>query len=404
MDALKIMDQLHFVQPALQPIVSAITHQIAGFEVVGRFQEDGEWVSLAPFFQDPDIPEEFKNEVDHHLLNLAVDQMLTNAHTGFLSINRTGAQLLADEGENLIRQFQEQEKKGFPLNRFVVEVTEHDIAEDFESLNHLLRYYKTYGIQLAIDHIGGESSNIDRIRTLRPHILKIDASLTRSAQLENFQDVLHTLSVLARRIGAVLSYEHIEDANQLYFAWKNNGHFYQGYYLGKPSLTALTDASLDIAISQQIQQFINREKELISKRLAFSESCNQLLKKLPKWHSEQEADQLLEAAKHIFAAEAFRLYICDSSGRQVSSNLRKKSTEWTFEHEIRGANWAFRPYFLENMMQMQRTHTGKLSDLYSDIETREFIRTYSYPLTHDYFLFIDISYAFLTENDYLFIS
>ena len=40
-----------------------------------------------------------------------------------------------------------------------------------------------------------------------------------------------------------------------------------------------------------------------------------------------------------------------------------------------------------------------LSDLYSDIETGETIRTFSYPLnTHDY-LFIDLSYDFLYQNE-----
>ena len=55
-------------------------------------------------------------------------------------------------------------------------------------------------------------------------------------------------------------------------------------------------------------------------------------------------------------------------------------------------------------MRMQRTQHGRLSDLYSDIETREFVRTFSYPLSNDYFLFIDFSYDFITENDFLFMN
>lgn len=333
-----------------------------------------------------------------------MDHILDQQLPGFLSINRSGAQLLAGDGEALLQQLEKQEEKGFGMDRIVLEVTEHDIAEDFENLSHLLRYYKTYGLQLAIDHIGGASSNIDRIRTLRPHILKINAALTRSTNLENFQDVLHTLSVLARRIGAVLAYEHIEDANQLYFAWKNNGHYYQGYYLGKPSCISAANQSLAIPISKQIHEFVEREKQLIQHRLAFAEAFDRRLKKLRKWQTEDRADALLQDAQLLVQEEAFRLYICDSNGRQVSSNLRKHGDTWKLESEIRGANWAFRPYFLETLLQMQLTQKGKLSDLYSDIETREFIRTFSYPLTSDYFLFIDISSSFLTERDYLFMN
>lgn len=404
MDALQIMDQLDRVRPALQPIVSAITHKVAGYEVLGRFQEGEEWKSLGTFFLDPDIPTEFKNELDEHLLDQAVDYLLETNQPGFLSVNRSARQLIDGDDEALLTFLLKQQQKGFTLDRFVLEVTEHDIEEEFESLNHLLRYYKTYGVQLAIDHIGGASSNIDRIRALRPDILKIDASLTRSSNLENFQDILHTLSVLARRIGAVLAYENIEDANQLYFAWKNNGHYYQGFYLGKPSCLLGEAVQLDVMLPTQIQTFVEREKELIAKRIRFTESCHNQLKKLSKWQDESHADELLDEARQLFDDRTFRLYICDESGRQVSGNLRKNQHLWRFEQHVRGSNWAFRPYFLENMMRMQRTHHGRLSDLYADIETREFVRTFSYPLTSQYFLFIDFSYDFITENDFLFMN
>lgn len=44
---------------------------------------------------------------------------------------------------------------------------------------------------------------------------------------------------------------------------------------------------------------------------------------------------------------------------------------------------------------------GILSDLYSDIETGEMIRTFSYPLNNEDFLFLDLSYAYLYENEEL---
>lgn len=404
MDALQIMDQLDRVRPALQPIVSAITHEIAGYELLGRYREDDHWTSLGDFFLDSDIPTEFKNELDDHLIGLAVDYLLENDLPGYLSINRSAQQLIDEEDETFLAFLHVQEKKGFALKRFVLEVTEHDIEEEFESLNHLLRYYKTYGIRLAIDHIGGASSNIDRIRALRPDILKIDTSLTRSANLENFQDILHTLSVLARRIGAVLSYEMIEDANQLYFAWKNNGHYYQGFYLGRPSCEQQESIQLNVSLPTQIQSFVEREKELITQRLKFTEACHHKLKKLSKWQDEVYADQLLQEAQELFDKQTFRLYICDASGKQVSSNFRLKDGSWRYEETVRGSNWAFRPYFLENMMRMQRTNQGRLSDLYSDIETREYVRTFSFPLTANYFLFVDLSYEFITMNDFLFMN
>ena len=48
---------------------------------------------------------------------------------------------------------------------------------------------------------------------------------------------------------------------------------------------------------------------------------------------------------------------------------------------------------------MRYEKKGILSDLYSDIETGETIRTFSYPLSSKHYLFIDLSYGFLYEND-----
>ena len=52
-------------------------------------------------------------------------------------------------------------------------------------------------------------------------------------------------------------------------------------------------------------------------------------------------------------------------------------------------------------MQMKTRHKGILSDIYSDIETGEMIRTFSYPLSEDCYLFVDISNEFISEKDYL---
>ncbi|MDN7242696.1 EAL-associated domain-containing protein [Planococcus sp. N028] len=404
MDPLDIIENLHKVRPAFQPIISAVKHNVIGYEVLGRYQcDDGNWISLGDFFHDIDVPDEYKIEVDQHLLQLAISKMLEEANECLLFINRNAKQLLINSGEDFLQTLKTFEKKGFPMNRIVLEITEHDFAEDFEVLEHLLIYYKTYGIQIAVDHIGAKSSNIDRIRQLKPHILKIDTGIIRQHNQEVFQDIIFSLSVLARRIGAKLSYENIEDNHQLYFAWKHGGHYYQGFYLAKPDFDFLATDALPVNVGAKVKEFVQREKSRLERRLAFTRTCEEKVKKLlNQWHGVETADAFIEAAKDAFDEESFRLYICDSNGQQISSNFRKRLQFWEVEEDQRGSHWAFRPYFLENTMHMKTWHKGILSDTYSDIETGEMVRTFSYPLSDHYFLFIDISYAFLFENDYLF--
>ena len=402
MDPLDILENLHNVKPAYQPIISAVKHNVIGYEVLGRFHFEGNWISLGDFFHDNDVPDEYKVEVDQHLLKLAIHQMLESGNDGLLFINRNAKQLLINSGEDFLETLQIFSEQGFSMNRIVLEITEHDFDEDFDVLQHLLLYYKTYGLQIAVDHVGAKSSNIDRIRQLRPHILKVDTSFVRNANPDVFQDVIQTLSVLARRIGAKLSYENIEDNYQLYFAWKHGGHYYQGYYLAKPGFELPVDECIPIDVGEKIKTFVQREKSMVEARYAFTAAREEKVKKLlSKWHGPETADQFIEAVAESFSDESFRLYICNSDGQQVSSNFRKHGSQWATESDQVGSHWAFRPYFLENTMQMKTWHKGILSDSYSDIETGEIIRTFSYPLSEDCYLFIDISGDFISETDYL---
>jgi EAL domain-containing protein (putative c-di-GMP-specific phosphodiesterase class I) len=404
LDPLDILENLHKVQPVFQPIISAVKHTVIGYEMLGRFQnEDGNWISLGDFFHDRDVPDEYKIEVDQHLLHLAIAKMLEEGNDCSLFINRNAKQLLMNSGEDFLQTLIAFEKEGFALERIVLEITEHDFAEEFEVLEHLLTYYKTYGIQIAVDHVGAKSSNIDRIRLLKPHILKIDTSIIRQQNQEVFEDVIYSLSVLARRIGAKLSYENIEDNHQLYFAWKHGGHYYQGFYLAKPDFNFLSTDSLAVNVGEKVKAFVERDKARVEGRLKFSLACEEKVKKLlSKWQGPETADEFIEQVKNSFEDESFRIYICDSNGQQVSSNFRKHGHSWKIETGQIGSHWAFRPYFLENTMHMKTWHKGILSDSYSDIETGEMVRTFSFPLSDQFFLFIDISYSFIFDNDSLY--
>lgn len=405
MDPLYILENLQKVKPAFQPIVSAVNHSISGYEVLGRFEEGGELLSLGDFFHDTDVPDDFKAEVDRHLLELAITSMLETQTPGTLFINRNAKQLLVNNGEDLLETLKKFEKQGFAMKRIVLEITEHDFDEDFDVLSHLLRYYKTYGIQIAVDHVGAKSSNIDRIRQLRPHILKIDTAITRNSQTDVFEDIIYSLALLARRIGAKLAYENIEDNHQLYFAWKHGGHYYQGFYLARPEIQPASADAFSVDVRANVREFVRREKSLVEGRFAFARLCEEKVKKcLPKWQGPEQADSFIETLTESFKKESFRIYICQEDGEQVSSNFREHGGQWLIEPLVKGANWSFRPYFLENVMHMKTWHRGMLSDTYSDIETGETVRTFSYPLPEDHFLYIDISYAFIFENDFLFMQ
>ncbi|MFL6557285.1 MAG: diguanylate phosphodiesterase, partial [Bacillus sp. (in: firmicutes)] len=64
MDALEILSDLENVFPYFQPIFSADEQSVIAYEVLGRYESEGKIISLGAFFQDDQIPDEYKFEVD----------------------------------------------------------------------------------------------------------------------------------------------------------------------------------------------------------------------------------------------------------------------------------------------------------------------------------------------------
>ncbi|SDJ66829.1 EAL domain-containing protein [Salimicrobium halophilum] len=398
MDPLEVMEHLHKVKPVYHPIVSASKYEVIGHELYGMYGDDHR---LDHFFRDSEVPDEFKVEVQKQLLEDALDAEIENEDGTYLFIHRSARHLLEDDEETLLRTLSDYEEKGFSMDRLVIEVMEHDFEEDFEALHHLLLYYKTFGIKIAVQHSGASSSNIDLIRQLQPHILKIDARLIRNHYADGLQDIMYTLQLLARRIGAALLFENISESFELQIAWKYGADYYQGNYLAEPE-DHLKSATLRASIEPSISGFIKREQKLIEKRLQFLNDWEKRIKNLlPKWEGEEKPEKFLSLAGQSFNEESFRIFLCNENGKQISSNLRKRKKEWKQEETAKDSNWAFRPYFLENVMLMKTWGRGLLSDTYADIETKELIRTFSFPVSKDCFIFIDISYSYIFDNECL---
>lgn len=402
MDPLDVMSNLDKIIPYYQAIFSADEQCVIGYELLGRIEIDGEVKSLGSFFEDENVPDEYRLEVDEVILAKALEYIMGSTDQEMLIfINRDANLLMIDQGESFLNYLLKMEERGLCLHRIVIEIAEHRFKGDIGDLYHLLAYYRTYGIKIAIDNIGKESSNLDRIGLLAPDILKIDLQPLRlTSPMQSYYDVLYSISLLARKIGATLLYEDIEVGFQLQHAWKNGGRYFQGYYLHEPNESLMQKDLLKEKLQLEFQQFIQIEKRkletLYEQQKLFQQRMDRIYAKLNKQPIHYD-HFLQELAAHLDDC-CFRIYICDGDGVQLSANVFKKE-EWELQREYYLRNWSWRPYFLENIMKMRLNKKGFLSDLYSDIETGEMIRTFSYPLHDGHYLFLDLSYAYLYEQD-----
>lgn len=99
MDADKILANLKQVVPFYQPIFSADTHQVIGYEILGRIEDQSKYTSLEPFIYDESIPEEYRNEVDNYILDEALKEIKANGEEFKIFINRDPDLLMYDHGE-----------------------------------------------------------------------------------------------------------------------------------------------------------------------------------------------------------------------------------------------------------------------------------------------------------------
>ncbi|PLT28012.1 EAL domain-containing protein [Peribacillus deserti] len=398
MDAVEILTNTDKIKPYFQPIFSADEHRVVGYEVLGRFEDEGQLLSLGPFFNDTSIPEEYRLEIDNLILELALDKMKLYEENFMLFINRDPNLLMIDHGE----EFLELLKKHLELDqlhRIVLEISESAYKGELDPLYHMLTYFKTYGMKIAIDKLGQES-HMDRIAHLSPHILKVNMQTLSSG--DSSRGMLYSLGMLARKMGASLLFENIETNYGMHFAWKNGGRYYQGCYLHDPAEDLVERDILRDKFREQFHEFITLEKKKLETVYALTERFQKRMQDLlAKYKKLSFGTELLKALGKELERICFRLYICDEDGFQKSPNLLKDNGAWRVQEEYRDKNWSWRPYFLENIIKMRNEKRGFLSDIYSDIETGETIRTFSYPLHDHKYIFLDLSYSFLYENEVL---
>ncbi|MFV8829335.1 EAL-associated domain-containing protein [Alkalihalobacterium sp. APHAB7] len=402
MDALDVIMNKDKIVPYFQPIVSADTQLVIGYEALARIQVDDGVQSLGWFFKDQSIPEEYRQEVDEHVCHLAIEKLLELDVEAKLFINVDMNEILENNGDHLIKSLKSYESKGLLLSNIVIEFTEQDFKGNISSLKHLLTYIQSFGIQIAIDDVGKTGSNLDQIALLRPNIVKVDLEfLEGDAFPQLYRDVLYSLSLLTRKIGATLMFEGIGSFNQLNYAWRNGGHYYQGYYLSRPKPTFQEIDFCKSSLKKEFHHFIHYERKKIEAQISLTEKLSQLIrnsvKKVKALDSYDEV--VLQIAKEL-SDISFRVYICDHDGYQQSGNaVKDEDDKWHLLEGSRFKNWSWRPYFLENIVRMNYERKGILSDLYTDIEKDEMIRTYSYPIDDHLFLFVDIPYRYLFEQD-----
>lgn len=393
-----VLTNIEHVKAYYQPIFSADEHIVVAYEVIGKLGNGEKLINLNSFAYDEDIPVEYRLEFEHKILGLALSELMEKAKDYDIYLPCNANLLILDYGESyfdIIKEYVPEDS----LSRIVLVLSEHDFKGDFSQLSNILRYYRTYGLKIAINQVGSES-HLDYIKMLSPNILKVNIEKLSYESWSAQNDLFTSLGSLARRIGANLLFEGIDSVHQLQFAWKNGGRYYQGKYLADAQTGTISRDSLKDHFKEKCQQFITTEKRLLEEKYIQLKNLQIMLEKAIRHvnPTSESVEQLLLLAEELEDC-SFRIYICDEDGFQLSPNIMRVDKKWDVQEDAVNKNWSWRPYFLKTIIKMRNDQSGEFSDMYSDIVTGEMMRTFSIPLNDNEYLFIDISYEYLFRHN-----
>jgi EAL domain-containing protein (putative c-di-GMP-specific phosphodiesterase class I) len=207
----------------LQPVVDLATGTRVGAEALSRFPADWD--------RTPDVvfAEAHSVGMGHALELQALERAAEHLDRvdGHVAVNVSPATVLTPGCAELLRRL--------PLDRVVLELTEHDEVEDYDALLATLAPFRAAGLRLAIDDVGAGFSSLRHIVVTSPDVIKLDRSIAAGVATDQvLATLVGSLSTFAHGSGATVVAEGVEtaeDATTLRALGVDHG---QGWYFGRP--------------------------------------------------------------------------------------------------------------------------------------------------------------------------
>ncbi|MDF2154819.1 EAL domain-containing protein [Vibrio sp. CAU 1672] len=210
--------------------------QIIGLEALVRIVDRNN-LMLRPdlFFHSDAVPTADKLNVERlsrliHIANFA--QSKFSDRKLFLNVLPQAAEMLAKD-RNYCQLLQHSiSQANLKQEQIVMELVELS-ASDESALHQATQKLSSSGYLLAIDDYGVNASTIERVKRVRPHIIKIDRSLLLKYEEGDVGHMMQALK-LATDVCCKTVIEGIETEHQLSLMKKLGFDMYQGYLLAMP--------------------------------------------------------------------------------------------------------------------------------------------------------------------------
>ncbi|MGZ4592425.1 MAG: sensor domain-containing phosphodiesterase [Actinomycetes bacterium] len=208
----------------LQPIVELASNDRVGAEALSRFPMSWQ--------KPPDVclaeahSVGLGDRLEVLALERAADHLVRVA--GYVAMNVSPATLFTPECGELLR--------GLPLDRIVLELSEHDQVDDYAALTALLEPLRSRGMRLAIDDVGAGFSSLRHIVLTAPDVIKLDRSLVDGVATDPVLTTLvRSLVDFGHGCDAGIVAEGVETADDAERLLSLGVDYGQGWYFGRPA-------------------------------------------------------------------------------------------------------------------------------------------------------------------------
>jgi EAL domain-containing protein (putative c-di-GMP-specific phosphodiesterase class I) len=216
----------------LQPIVDLGSGRRIGAEALSRFPQ--EW-GKAPDLCFADAHSVGQgHELEVLALRGAADHL---AHVdGYVAMNVSPATLLTPPCRQLLA--------GLPLDRVVLELSEHDQVEDYDALLATLAPLRARGMRLAIDDVGAGFSSLRHIVLTAPDVLKLDRSIVDGVAADPvLRTLVRSMVDFGHGCNARIVAEGVETAEDAHALLELGVDCGQGWHFGRPGSREALDAA-----------------------------------------------------------------------------------------------------------------------------------------------------------------
>lgn len=214
------------LRTAYQPIIDVRSERCVGIEALARFPapfSKPEWAFAASHDVGLGL------ELERLAIREAWKMLPRLGPEQYLAIN-VAPQALVE----LARRANPRQE--LPLEKLVVEVTEHAVVDCYRPLLKGLTPLRERGLRIAVDDAGAGYASLRHVLELRPDFIKVDRSLIHGIARDHAQEVaVAAFLSLAADLNARVVAEGVERAEDLEVAIGLGVYAAQGYLLGKPT-------------------------------------------------------------------------------------------------------------------------------------------------------------------------